>query len=43
MENDIRGHCNRNCIYSDKGRCTMWDDFDIPENINECDNYEETF
>lgn len=41
MKEDIRGHCNRNCIYSDNGRCDMWDDFAMPEEIDKCDNYTE--
>ena len=41
MKEDIRGHCNRNCIYSNNGRCDMWDDFTIPEEVNKCDNYTE--
>ena len=42
MREDIRGHCNKNCIYSDNGRCDMWNDFCMPENV-ECDNYTENF
>ena len=42
MKEDIRGHCNRNCIYWNKGRCDMWDDLAVPENV-ECDNYTENF
>ena len=38
---DIRGYCNRDCIYSDNGRCDMWDDFAMPEDIGNCDNYSE--
>ena len=41
MREDIRGHCKRNCIYSDNGRCDMWDDFAMPEDVNKCDNYTE--
>ena len=40
---DIRGYCNRNCIYCDNGRCDMWDDFDMPEDVDNCDNYSENF
>ena len=40
---DIRGYCNRNCIYSDNGRCDMWDDIDMPDDVNKCDNYTENF
>ena len=40
---DIRGYCNRDCIYSDNGRCDMWDDFAMPEDVNKCDNYVENF
>lgn len=43
MGEDIRGHCNRNCLYSDKGKCNMWDDFCMPDDVNNCDNYEENF
>ena len=41
MKEDIRGYCNRNCIYSDNGRCDMWDDFAMPEEIDKCNNYTE--
>ena len=40
---DIRGYCNRDCIYCDNGRCDMWDDFAMPEDVNKCDNYTENF
>lgn len=40
---DIRGYCNRDCLYSDNGRCDMWDDFAMPEDVNKCDNYTENF
>lgn len=40
---DIRGYCNRDCIYSDNGRCCMWDNFDMPEDVNKCDNYSSKF
>lgn len=42
-EEDIRGNCTRNCIYCDKGKCTMWDDVSMPDNVNECDNFTENF
>ena len=42
MREDIRGHCNRNYIYWNKGRCDMWDDLAMLENV-ECDNYTENF
>ena len=38
LQEDIRGHCNRNCVYNDNGRCDMWDDFTMPEDINTCNN-----
>ena len=40
---DIRGYCNRDCIYCDNGRCDMWDDFAMPEDVNKCDDYIENF
>ena len=40
---DVRGYCNRDCIYCDNGRCDIWDDFAMPEDVNECDNYVENF
>ena len=43
IREDIRGYCNRNCIYCDNGRCNMWDDFAMPEDVNKCDNYTENF
>lgn len=43
MKEDIRGHCNRDCIYSDNGRCDMWDDFAMPEDISKCNNYSPNF
>ena len=33
MKEDIRGFCDRDCIYSDDGRCDMWDDIDMPEQV----------
>ena len=41
--NDIRGYCKRNCIYSDNGICNMWDDIDMPDDVNDCDKFEEDF
>ena len=41
MKEDIRGHCNRTRIYSNNGRCDMWDDFAMSEKIDKCDNYTE--
>ena len=43
MGEDIRGHCNRNCLYSDKSKYNMWDNFCMPDDVNNCDNYEENF
>ena len=43
MKEDIRGFCDRGCIYSDDGRCDIWDDIDMPEDVNKCDNYTENF
>ena len=40
---DIRGYCNRNCIYCNNGRCDMWEDFAMPEDADNCDNYSENF
>ena len=40
---DIRGYCNRDCIYSDNGKCDMWDNFAMPEDVNKCDNYSSKF
>lgn len=39
IKNDIRGFCNRNCVYSYNGRCDLWENFVMPEDVNECDNY----
>ena len=39
-EEDLRGFCNRPCIYCDNGRCDMWDDLSMPDDVNECDNFE---
>ena len=36
MIEDIRGYCNRNCIYNDNGRCDMWDAFAMPEDVDKC-------
>lgn len=42
LKEDFRGICHmQNCIYNDNGRCEMWDDFAMPEDVNKCDNYEE--
>lgn len=39
---DFRGHCQKlRCIYNDRGKCDMWDDISIPEDVNNCNNYEE--
>lgn len=41
IREDIRGVCPRtDCLWNDSGKCDMWDEPDIPENVNECDNYE---
>lgn len=40
---DIRGLCNRNCIYNDNGKCDMFYDISIPDNVDECNNYVENF
>lgn len=40
MEEDLRGTCMRsNCIFCDNGKCDMWDDIDMPEDTNNCDNF----
>lgn len=31
---DTRGYCDRNCIYSDNGRCDMWTAFAMPEDVD---------
>ena len=36
IREDIRGYCDRNCIFSDNGRCDMWDAFVMPEDIDKC-------
>ena len=41
MKEDIRGKCNRNCLYSDNGKCDMWDDCAMADDVNKCDNYTE--
>ena len=42
LKSDFRGHCRRvRCIYNDGGRCDMWDDIYITENVFKCENYEE--
>ena len=33
---DIRGYCDRNCIFSDNGGCDMWDAFAMPEDTDKC-------
>ena len=40
---DIRGLCNRNCVYNDSGKCDMFDDISMPDNVDECNNYVEIF
>lgn len=38
---DLRGFCDRlDCILNDSGRCNMWSDISMPENVEDCDNYE---
>lgn len=39
---DVRGYCNRDCVYSDNGRCDIWDD-SMQEDVNKCDDYIENF
>ena len=41
MREDLRGKCNRNCIYSDNGKCDMWIDCAMPDDVNKCDKYTE--
>lgn len=37
---DTRGNCSRlDCVYNENGRCDMWDDFAMPEDVNDCDNF----
>lgn len=37
---DLRGFCTRrDCGYNDSGRCNMWLDISMPENVENCDNY----
>ena len=43
MREDIRGNYNRDFIYSDNGKCDMWDDFAMLDDVNKCDNYTENF
>ena len=44
LKEDIRGHCPRiNCVYNDGGKCDMWDDFAMPEDVNKYDNFDEDF
>ena len=38
IREDIRGHCNRVCIYNDNGRCDMWDELSVPSKNERCDN-----
>lgn len=40
IREDIRGYCDRNCIFSDDdGRCDVWDDIEMPIDINKCRDY----
>lgn len=42
LKEDFRGLCYRiRCIYNDEGRCDMYDNIYIPEDVNKCDDYEE--
>ena len=34
IREDIRGYCDRKCIFSDNGRCDMWDSFAMPEDMD---------
>ena len=40
---DNRGSCDKHCIYNDNGRCNMFDDISMPDNVSECRNYTEAF
>lgn len=37
---DLRGKCNRECIYCDNGRCNMFFDLLMPDDVNECNIFE---
>lgn len=37
---DLRGKCNRECIYCDNGRCNMFFDLLMPDNVKECNIFE---
>ena len=36
IREDIRGYCDKNCIFYDNGRCDMWDAFSMPEDMDKC-------
>lgn len=38
IREDTRGHCKRECVYNDNGRCDMWDEISVPEENENCDN-----
>ena len=39
---DVRGYCNRDCVYSDNDKSKIWDD-SMQEDVNKCDDYIENF
>lgn len=40
LREDTRGWCKRKtCVYNDNGKCDMWDDICMPDNVDSCDNY----
>lgn len=41
LKEDIRGVCNKSCIYNDEGKCDMWDELSAPGKTEECENQQE--
>lgn len=41
LEEDLRGYCERrNCLYNEEGRCAMRDGISMPDDVDNCDNFE---
>lgn len=38
LREDIRGICQRHCIYNDKGKRDMWDELSVTDETEECAN-----
>lgn len=41
FEENIKGWCERrDCLYNENGRCEMWDEMMMPDDVDDCENFE---